>query len=205
MAVFFNSIPVNKKFLILALFTSSQLIGQNPVSSFSYEQQDVFSTCVQFTNTSTGAIINYEWTMMDSVGGTFQTPNCIYCFSDKGCFPVRLVVQDINGNLDTSIQTVCIDVKSTFFLPNAFSPNGDGINDVFFAYAERIPENGFEMRIYDYWGGLVFSSFDINYGWPGKAQHSGKICPSGFYLVEIIWFDTELQKHTQRTSVYLFK
>ena len=71
------------------------------------------------------------------------------------------------------------------YVPNAFSPNGDGVNDVFRVEADgfRIEDIGY--RIYDRWGGEVFSSSGIENGWDGKK--AGKDCPGGVYVYKIIF------------------
>ena len=72
-------------------------------------------------------------------------------------------------------------------LPNAFSPNGDGVNDVFRAVTDC--ELSFSMQVYNKWGTVVFSSENIQEGWDGTYQ--GQPAPAGkysyimFYVVEI--------------------
>jgi len=54
----------------------------------------------------------------------------------------------------------------TFYLPNAFTPDGDGNNEIFKCYGLNIED--FRMEIYTRWGELVFASNDIDLGWNGK-------------------------------------
>jgi len=62
---------------------------------------------------------------------------------------------------------------SEIFIPNAFTPDGDGLNDVFKAKGAFVEL--FEMQIFDRWGNLVFQSGNINEGWDGSdEQNSGK-------------------------------
>ncbi len=69
-----------------------------------------------------------------------------------------------------SITIVVNPAEPELITPNAFSPNNDGVNDVFRAvYAYEIPEN-LSMRIYDRWGVCVFESIDLNYGWDGTFK-----------------------------------
>jgi len=71
------------------------------------------------------------------------------------------------------------------YIPNAFSPNGDGVNDVFRVEADgsRIEDLG--LRIYDRWGGEVFSAKGIENGWDGKK--AGKYCLGGVYVYKIVF------------------
>ena len=73
------------------------------------------------------------------------------------------------------------------YVPNAFSPNGDGINDIF---QIKFPHSTFNLQhstlsIFDRWGGEVFSSKGIENGWDGKK--AGKDCPGGVYVYKIVF------------------
>jgi gliding motility-associated-like protein len=70
---------------------------------------------------------------------------------------------------------------NSIFIPNAFSPNGDGHNDVFLVYGTNIAS--VEMRIYTQWGHLLFESKDRSRGWDGT--YSGVIQPIGVYVYVI--------------------
>ncbi|MCD4773116.1 MAG: gliding motility-associated C-terminal domain-containing protein [Bacteroidales bacterium] len=69
------------------------------------------------------------------------------------------------------------------FLPNAFTPGSNGLNDEFkvLTYLENIEY--FKMLIYNRWGALIFQSNDISHGWDGK--YKGKLCPQGTYIYKI--------------------
>ncbi|MGZ3932171.1 MAG: T9SS type B sorting domain-containing protein, partial [Bacteroidia bacterium] len=58
------------------------------------------------------------------------------------------------------------------WVPNAFTPNGDGLNDIFYAKGYGITK--FNMDIFDRWGEKVFSATDINDAWDGIYQHRGQ-------------------------------
>ncbi len=72
--------------------------------------------------------------------------------------------------------------ENQFFVPSAFTPNGDGLNDVFLAKANFEPKN-FEIMIFGRNGDLVFRSNNINNGWDGTFR--GKTLPQGVYLYTI--------------------
>lgn len=179
------------------------MYAQNPVASFTYSNNPN-GDCINATSNSTGAIVSWTW-YVNGNNSSSSGPSFNYCFSDTGCYDIMLVVQDTAGVSDSATQQVCIYLPSTLFIPNVFTPNGDNINDVFYVYGSFIPENKFEMRIYDYWGGLIFSCFDENKGWDGAVEDSGRLSPNGYYLVEVIWFDLDNNKHTYRGAVLMIK
>ncbi len=69
------------------------------------------------------------------------------------------------------------------FIPNAFSPDGDGLNDMFMATATSDYIQKFQMLIFDRWGGQIFESNDIFLGWDGTLH--GKPLPGGIYTYKI--------------------
>ncbi len=74
-----------------------------------------------------------------------------------------VTVTDENGCIATA--TAFIELMSAMYVPNTFTPNGDGTNDFFNAYSESVKK--FSMRIFDRWGEEVFASANINVGWNG--------------------------------------
>jgi gliding motility-associated-like protein len=98
--------------------------------------------------------------------------------------------------------------KGTVYLPNVFTPNGDGINDKFIVYSSNEINMIDRLRIYDRWGELLFelSNFPPNdplYGWDGN--HDGlKMMPAVFvYTVE--WTDYTGEKHLEKGDVTLLR
>jgi gliding motility-associated-like protein len=75
--------------------------------------------------------------------------------------------------------------SNNIFIPNAFSPDGDGLNDIFMAYATSDYIQKFHMLIFDRWGGQIFESNDIMLGWDGSKH--GKPLPGGMYTYKITY------------------
>jgi len=91
----------------------------------------------------------------------------------------RVTVTDSHGCTGSdSVQLKNCD--SALYVPNAFSPNNDGINDVFKVVSSGDNITSFSMRIFDRWGELVFESTDINKGWDGQLQN--RFAPTGTYV-----------------------
>ncbi len=86
---------------------------------------------------------------------------------------------DTTSNMGMPIDTI---VESSFFAPNAFTPNGDGRNDVFLIQGENIDE--MELAIYNTFGEMVFYTENAQEGWDGKL--STQIFPPGVYVWHII-------------------
>jgi gliding motility-associated-like protein len=75
--------------------------------------------------------------------------------------------------------------ETHLFIPNAFTPDGDGVNDTFQALYNGNDISHFTMEVYDRWGGRIFKSEDILTGWDGKKN--GNLCPGGVYVYKIVF------------------
>lgn len=78
--------------------------------------------------------------------------------------------------------TKCFISSARDYFPNAFTPNGDNLNDVFQFKGSNI--KSLEISIFSRWGFKVFESDDIDFQWDGKNQSTGKICQEGIYVVK---------------------
>ena len=90
------------------------------------------------------------------------------------------------------------------YLPNAFSPNGDGVNDEFKAMSDC--ELNFSMQIFNAWGGIVFSTTDMARGWDGTV--AGKAAPIGKYSYIVFYSATANGlsfEETQRGTLRLLR
>jgi gliding motility-associated-like protein len=87
-----------------------------------------------------------------------------------------------------------------FFIPSAFTPNGDGLNDLFLVKANFIPSS-FELTILNRGGDALFQTRDINIGWDGHLH--GKVLPQGVYVCIIKYKDNEGKEHKQQGQVLL--
>jgi gliding motility-associated-like protein len=98
-------------------------------------------------------------------------------------------------------QTISIDVSCHIFVPNAFSPNGDGQNDLLLVKGPCISYMLF--TIYDRWGNRVYSSSDINAGWDGK--YNGMPMNEGTYVYELIGITVDGGKIEKKGNITLVR
>jgi gliding motility-associated-like protein len=117
----------------------------------------------------------------------------------NGCYIVQ--AQDDNGCLATD--NVCIEVLDDFtvYLPNSFTPNKDGINDVFLVYGESISQ--VKMSIYDRWGAKVFYSEDVFKGWDGSFK--GVDCKQDIYTYVVSYYGLNRKMYTRTGHVNLLR
>ena len=138
---------------------------------------------------SDSTIVNYTWDFGDG-SPTVGDENPTHIFQTAGDYDVQLIVVTTNGcESDTTIQVGLTEFVKMFF-PNAFSPNGDGLNDVF--EIKGTPIADFNLYIYDRWGGQIFSSHDFETKWEGNNM-SGDPVPAGVYLYQVTGSDYLMQ------------
>jgi gliding motility-associated-like protein len=100
-----------------------------------------------------------------------------------------VTVTDSHGCIGSdSVQLKNCD--STLFVPSAFSPNGDGVNDVFRVVSSADNITRFSLQIYDRWVELVFESTDINEGWNGQIKN--RLAPADSYVWAITYQQTSV-------------
>lgn len=96
---------------------------------------------------------------------SFISDNSNLNFSEYGNYIGSFWVTSINGCNDTIDYTVFVKDFMTIYVPNAFSPNENEINDYFYAYGTLVKT--FRMEVYDRWGNLLFETDDLRIGWDG--------------------------------------
>lgn len=107
----------------------------------------------------------------------------------------------LGGRCGSSFVTVPIFVRDKLFIPNAFSPNNDGLNDVFKVEGKAIASG--TLSIYDSWGSLVFKTNDLTKGWNG--YRGGKLQPAGTYVYLITGTYVDGKTFTLKGPVTLIK
>ena len=141
---------------------------------------------VNFTNSSTGvnASDTYNWSFGDGTGSSVINPN--HVFTTGGTFSVVLTVtDDVSGCSDDTTLVIKVEDDLVIVVPNVFTPNGDGVNDVF--HIKISGAKSAEGYIYNRWGQLLYSWDVINSSWDGKAAN-GTNCPDAtyFYMIKVV-------------------
>ncbi|MEX1188823.1 MAG: choice-of-anchor L domain-containing protein [Bacteroidia bacterium] len=118
-----------------------------------YTVQYVTNSIVQFIDLSYEDIVSWDWDFGDGIGFSEES-NPLYSFPDTGSFPVRLIVSNSDRCKDTIENPIKSFPPFHFYIPNAFTPDGDGINDSFSGIGEGFLN--YEMYIYNRWGEEIF-------------------------------------------------
>ena len=162
----------------------------SPIADFSADASEVsrLNPVVTFMDESTDAI-RWNW-LFEGFGISFEE-NPVYTFRESGRKPVRLVVTASNGCTDTIFSEILVVPDIAYKLPNAFTPNGDGVNDLFFGVGNAEEAEAFQLTIWNRWGELIFETNDANEGWNGQKFNTGKLAPNGVYVVVVRYVNYE--------------
>jgi len=143
-----------------------------------------FGDTVNFIDNSSGGPASWNWDFGD--GNTATSQNPIHSYTAEGTYPVKLRID--KGCLSDSITSsvviaTCIppDTTTAVFIPNTFSPNGDGFNDLFVVRGSNITE--IQLAVYNRWGEKVFETDDVTTGWDGK--YKSKQVVTGIFIYHL--------------------
>jgi gliding motility-associated-like protein len=112
-----------------------------------------------------------------------------------------VVTLDNNGCTATDTVWVYVNSEHILYIPNAFSPNGDGINDAYYVYAEGVKR--IVWSVFDRWGEVVFTSADINTGWDGTMK--GKKLQPGVFVINVYIEFLDLTSERHHQSILLLR
>jgi gliding motility-associated-like protein len=154
-----------------------------PVANFTFSPETPVETIddVLFQNTSQGNIKKLSWFYGDNILTDKNKEVTSHLFDDAGTYPIALVVENEFGCLDSIVKPIVIAEDFHLFVPDVFSPNGDGLNDVFIPVTRGI--KFYNLQIFDRWGIKIFETPNREVGWDGTTH--GKISPEGVYVWRI--------------------
>jgi len=171
---------------VVANFITDSISGNSPL-------------IVNFTNQSTGAI-DYNWQFGNIGNSTDENPQ--FTFIQPGNHLVLLTAS--NGDcVDTASIIIHVNsCESQVYIPNAFTPNLDEVNPIF--YIKAVCSFRTQITIFDRWGKEVFTWNDITSGWNG-LNNSGNAMPAGVYVYLFEFEDLNGNKTTHRGHINLIR
>jgi len=115
-----------------------------------------------------------------------------------GCYYVTAIDSFDNESLSSNIECIDVDSCSPYNLPNVFTPNGDGLNDLFIPYPYDFVEK-VNMTILNRWGTIVYNTDDPDINWDGTDMSSGKNCSEGVYFFNCDVYEFRIEGIKVRT------
>ena len=153
------------------------IVSENPVAAF--HGADTLEMHAGDVLDAGAGLSSYRWNTGDSTESIIINVEGIYNVemeSPIGC----------TGTDSVYVKLVSAEIPEfEIYVPNAFSPNGDGMNDVFKVIYKGLSIVNCQLSIFDRWGGEVYSAQGIDNGWDGRKN--GKECPGGVYVYKIVF------------------
>ena len=166
-----------------ATFDNLFEVRPSPSAAFNFDPKEPSSIepLVNFSSQSTEAQ-RLSW----YINGQFENnqESFTYIFPDTGYQEILLVAEHQSGCLDSLVQTLDVEPRVNFFLPNAFTPNEDGLNDIFVPVGFFSGINDYHLSIWNRWGIQIFETKNPSTGWNGKLS-DGQRAREGVYVVLI--------------------
>lgn len=167
-----------------------------PVAGFTFSPQPatMFNPEITFMDASSGANV-WQWNFGDVYNTTASEQNPSFIYTTADCYDVSLTVVSTNGCVDSVHHEVCLDPDIALYVPNTFTPNGDGRNDYFLPFGTGIEWGTLHMMIFDRWGNLIYNSYDYTKPWDGRVSGKSEIVQEDVYVWKISVTDATGYEH----------
>jgi gliding motility-associated-like protein len=184
----------------------SIIVFPTPVANFNYPKDIYISEpSIQLINTSTPLTFNtYTWNVSNGIG-IFNSINTTFTVTDIGKYEVNLIAMSTEGCKSEMTKYIHVRNEYNIFVPNSFTPNFDGLNDIFLPVFSNygISNKYYSLQIYDRWGSLIFHTHDIQKGWDGTFK--GEPCNSSVYVYSVNFKDLDGRIYQKMGHVSLIK
>ncbi|MCB9261222.1 MAG: PKD domain-containing protein [Flavobacteriales bacterium] len=180
---------------------TAALVYDKPTADFTYKKLASFDATTEMLFEENAQNANsWNWQILGISSGSGQSYQ--WQFTDTGTFAIMLWVENANGCRDTIIKQIFVFPDGELMVPTSFSPNNDGLNEVFKPYGVRFVKE-FEMTIYNRWGEQIFNSIDPSIGWDGT--YLGKQVPAGQYAITIKVLDFSNEKIIYNNTITILR
>ncbi|MBO7133289.1 MAG: gliding motility-associated C-terminal domain-containing protein [Bacteroidales bacterium] len=172
-------------------------IGETPVADFSWRSTD--NTYTFYTGRTVN--LSYKW---EIDGKSFTDKSVEYEFVRSGDYPIKLALADGECSAETA-KTVKVVITHVFYVPNAFTPDSEGVNSTFGPIGEDMDFKTFSFGITNSRGEAVFTSTDPAVQWNGKVNNVGPDVEAGVYYWIIKTVDHYGNSQTRKGTVNVMR
>lgn len=172
-------------------------IGETPTVDFSWRSTD--NTYTFYTGRTLN--LSYKWEIEDK---SFTDKSVDYEFVRSGDYPIKLVLTDGECSAEAT-KTVKVVISHVYFVPNAFTPDSEGVNSTFGPIGEDMDFKTYSFGITNSRGDVVFTSTDPLVQWNGKVNNVGTDVESGVYYWIIKTVDRYGNSQTRKGTVNVMR
>ena len=169
---------------------SNVTVNPSPFAGFTFSPQitTIFDPEITVTNGASSDVIFWYYTFGD--GGSTNFPAEVHVYQAYGNYPLKQYVTNMFGCADTITQIVKILPEYRFWVPNAFTPDENTLNDDFLPIV--IGAEKYDFEIFDRWGERIFKTDNTKQGWNGTFK--GKLCKQDVYVWRISFTNVVSEK-----------
>lgn len=162
----------------------------------------VYPGQICMTDLTAGAA-QWQWSVNNTPAST--STNFCYTLPDTGSYCVQLIVANASGCPDTTVNciTSLLEEDASLYIPNAFTPNGSGLNELFLPVGEGITNDNYAFMVFDRWGMLLFETDTWGKGWDGTFK--GRLCQEDVYVWKLRCTDVKDKKYQRIGHVTLIR
>jgi gliding motility-associated-like protein len=168
----------------------------DPDFRFGAASSDILKPSVEIENLTVNAT-SFTWNFGDG-SPLLQTFSPVHEFPDTGTYFVKLYAENDQGCIDSIIKMYVVDPFYTFYIPNSFTPNGDGKNDFFTIKGQFI--DTYDIQIFDRWGRVIFSQVNTE----GVRWDANQV-PDGVYIYSIKVSDVGGKEHKYKGTLSVIR
>lgn len=179
-------------------------VEPSPTAAFDCtpEELSFFNSTVEIIDESEDAI---DWFYTFGDGGISYDQEPIYTYQDTGIYTITQIVRHESGCTDTLFKTVDVEPVLSLQMPNAFTPNNDGLNDEFRGKGFLTGITGYTLSIWNRWGEKVFENNDPSSGWNGEYNNNGQQAIGGVYVYTLQYMGPRGDVFKQKGNVTLIR
>lgn len=192
-------------------YTNAIIVKQSPHAEFITEPAVITlanAQDVQVRNISNNAT-DYQWFLNKKSLSFSQDIN--YTFNDTGCYRFKLVAINANACKDSVEKNICVVEGFHFFMPTAFTPDRDNLNDVLTPQGTGWLAQNYVFEVYNRWGSRIFRTTDISVGWDGGITDSNADArvtyakPNDTYVWRVLVTDNLQKIHSLKGRITLLR
>jgi gliding motility-associated-like protein len=185
----------SKNLFVEALSVPKADFKTNPEFKIKISKPDV-----EFIDLSSGSVTQWNWSIANELFSELKNP--IHKFADTGIYKVKLWIKNIEGCQDTISKNIIVNGDLIIYIPNTFSPNNDGVNEVFLPIGTYVNPKEYNLKIFDRWGQMVYETNDLYKGWDGDTG-TGAIKQTQTYFWQIRLKDFADEEHNLNGRITL--
>ncbi len=176
-------------------------IAPGPIASFTYDPPspvNIETDSIEWANNSLFSDFHF-WDFGDGTLDTAFIP--VHQYDTLGALIIQLIAVDTFGCADTTIRPIDLIIDIDLFVPNAFTPNDDLLNDTWSVVSRNL--TNFQVQIFSRWGELIYESYDPDFEWNG--HHRGQPVQEGVFVWKINATGRNQRQFTRSGTVTLYR